>query len=42
MARTYESDSLHVMLSALDMQFQEVWSQFTILKDREFEMSRKL
>ena len=38
----YEPDSLRVMLAALDRHFKESGSTFSILRDKEFERSRKV
>ena len=38
----YEPDSLRTMLAALDRHLREKGSTFSILKDREFDASRKV
>ena len=38
----YEPDSLRVMLAALDRHFKDNGSTFSLLRDKEFEKSRKV
>ena len=38
----YEPDSLRTMMAALDRHLQEKGSTFSILKDQDFDASRKV